>query len=77
MTHDDARDKLADLVARVKAGTHLIGVLTVDDTGAIDVTMSSDDDVDALRITVQGQLKGGGMTVDVPLSDTPPTLEEI
>lgn len=77
MTLDEAMDRLNLLFARLGHGPTIIGVLTVDATGAIGVTMSADDDVDLLRLGVSGQRKAGGITVDVPLTDTPPTLEEI
>lgn len=77
MTRNDAVSRLDLLFSRLKNAPCIIGILTVDETGAIGLTMDSDDDVDLLRIGVSGRRKAGGITVDVPLTETTPTLEEV
>ena len=78
MTTVDAHARLDLLIARAGGdGPQMIGVLHVDHDGHIAVTMDAEDDIDVLMLGATGVRKAGGVTIDAPLAETKPTLEEI
>lgn len=78
MTRSEAMDRIDALITRASpVEIQMVGILTVDETGAIGLSMDAEDDVDLLSIGVTGQRKAGGITIDRDLDTVIPTLEEI
>jgi hypothetical protein len=78
MDTNEARQRLDALITRVGGeGPHVVGVLIVDETGAIGVSMDAGDEADVLMLGIRASRKAGPVVVDAELGDVAATLETV
>jgi hypothetical protein len=78
MTRAEAASRLIRLLDRhPDRDAQIVGILIVDDRGDLSVSMDTSDDVEILKMGVEGKRKAGPVVVERDLDPVTPTLEVV